>query len=146
MAAAATGLAIAGCGSAPQPAKLSSNEATGLRQGLTSIEAAISRHNRGAAQLALNGFTRLVAEDAAAGAFSAPDLRALRTSIAQVRQRIALEVSAPTPHVTTRPAGSPTTAATTPSPPAHPAPATSKPKDHPKEPHPKEQGHSKGPH
>ena len=106
----------------------------------------MSAHNRGGAQLALDGFSRLVAQDAAAGDFSSQDLQALRTGITQVRQRIAVEVSAPAPTVATT-----TTAAASPTLQTHPVPAGPKQKHHPKGPHPKGphpkgHGHGTGPH
>lgn len=135
IAAALSVVAINGCGSSTQSPKLTLSQAAGLRQKLASVRAAVSAHNRGGAQLALDRFSRLVAQDAAAGAFSSQDLQALRTVITQVRQRIALEVSAPAPTIAT-----PTTAARS------PAPAAPGQKDHPKGPHGKGHDHSKGPH
>jgi hypothetical protein len=134
-------LPFSGCGSSTRSPKLSLSEATGLRQELASIDAAVSAHNRARAQLALDGFSRLVAQDAAAGDVPSQDLRALRTGITQVRDRIASEVNAPTPPVST-----PTTAATSSTPQTPPASEAPKHKHHPKGPHGNGHDHSKGPH
>ncbi|MEA2159159.1 MAG: hypothetical protein QOD66_1539 [Solirubrobacteraceae bacterium] len=115
-------LALGGCGSSTPSPKLSSSEAVGLRQGLASIVTAASAHNRQRAQAALAGFAHLVAADAAAGDVSSQDLHALQRSIAQVRQRIALEVSAPTPPAVTPPVSTPPTATTSSTPQTPPGP------------------------
>jgi len=135
-------LALGGCGSSTRSPRLSSSEAIGLRQGLASIGTAVSAHDRQRAQAALAGFAHLVAQDATAGDVSSQDLQALRRGIVQVRERIALEVSAPVPPVATPPVSTPTSATTSSTPQPQPGPAQP---EH-KHPHGKLRGHdhSKG--
>ena len=134
--------AISSCGSSTVPPKLTRSQASRLRLELANVRSAVSAHNRARAQLALDAFSRAVAQDAAAGYFSAEDLQALRTGITQTRHRIALEVSAPP--------ATPTTA--NPSSPTPQTPLALKQKHHPKGagykkgPGKKGPGHKKGPH
>jgi hypothetical protein len=135
-------LVVSGCGSSTGSAKLTSSEAAALRQGLVSVRAAASAHDRGRAQLALDRFSRLVATDAAAGDLASQDLQALRRGIGQARQGITVAAPSVATSTTTAVTSTPAAQAPPPQQPVH-----SKGHGHPdKHDGPKGHGHGKGSH
>jgi hypothetical protein len=111
---------LAGCGSsAPnRPAELSSHAAAALRQEVADVRSGVAAHNPARARSALDAFSHLTDQDAAAGELSSAEVSALRTDAAQARSELTTQLASAT---------APTTPAAT-SPPATTKPAkTTKP-------------------